>query len=171
LLKPKVTGMIRMSQDHKASAPSERLRIEQAGGQVIDGRVEGLEPCRTLGDFDVKGQVAKGVVSIVPEVRRHEFVPNGSNPAQAVLVCATDGVWDVLSGQDVCNLIVARKEICKLQTEMADGREGPDKEVLKLLAEDLVQFSIAKGSKDDCTAIVAMISVPPATSGDGVKRI
>eukprot|EP00435_Cladocopium_sp_Y103_P057613 s77_g19.t3 len=35
---------------------------------VIDGRVEGLEPSRTLGDFDVKMTVKPGVISIVPEV-------------------------------------------------------------------------------------------------------
>lgn len=163
VLKPKPTGITWMSQDHKASSPHEKLRIESAGGQVYDGRVEGLEPSRTLGDFDVKAQVNKGVISIVPEIRRHEFVPKGSSPAQAVLVCATDGVWDVLSGHDVCNLIVARKEICKLQADLAAGSERPDRKVLKLLAEDLVQFSIAKGSRDDCTAIVALISVPPAS--------
>jgi len=160
-LKPKVNGIVWMSKDHKASCPSEKLRIEQAGGQVYDGRVEGLEPSRTLGDFDVKAQVNKGVISIVPEVRRHEFVPNGSTPAQGVLICATDGVWDVLTGKDVCDLIVARKEICQLQTDVAAGSEEVDRQVLKALAEDLVQFSIAKGSRDDCTAIVALISVPP----------
>lgn len=160
LLKPKVTGITWMSRDHKASSPEEKRRIERAGGQVMDGRVEGLEPSRTLGDFDVKLRVAKNVVSIVPEVRRHEFVPNGSAPAQAVLVCATDGVWDVLNGHDICNLIIARKDICGLQTAMASESARPDRQVLKLLAEDLVQFSIAKGSRDDCTAICALISVP-----------
>lgn len=167
LLKPKVTGITWMSRDHKASSPEEKRRIERAGGQVMDGRVEGLEPSRTLGDFDVKLRVAKNVVSIVPEVRRHEFVPNGSAPAQAVLVCATDGVWDVLNGTDICNLIVARKDICGLQTAMASGSARPDRQVLKLLAEDLVQFSIAKGSRDDCTAICALISVPADSRREG----
>lgn len=166
VLKPKVTGITWMSQDQKASTASERQRIHQAGGQVMDGRVEGLEPSRTLGDFDVKANVKPGVISIIPEIRRHEFVPDGATPAQAVLVCATDGVWDVLTGQDVCNLIVARKEICKLQADMAAGCEAPDRDVLKLLAEDLVQFSIAKGSRDDCTAIVSLISVPSASAED-----
>lgn len=160
-LKPKVNGIVWMSCDHKASAASEKLRIEQAGGKVNDGRVEGLEPSRTLGDFDVKAQVSKGVISIVPEVRRHEFQNNVST-SQAIMVCATDGVWDVLSGQDVCNLIVARKDICRLQTAMVAESESPDSQVLKDLAEDLVQFSIAKGSRDDCTAIVTLISVPAA---------
>lgn len=171
-MKPKVEKAIWMSIDHKASSETERVRIQRAGGQVHDGRVEGLEPSRTLGDFDVKAQTAPGVISIVPEVRRHDFVPNGATPAQAVLVCATDGVWDVLSVQDVCNLVIARKEICKLQTEMAAESPNADKQVLKLLAEDLVQFSIAKGSRDDCTAITAFISVPgeDARGPGGLRR-
>jgi serine/threonine protein phosphatase PrpC len=160
VMKPKVLGMTWMSEDQKASKPAEKLRIRKAGGQILDGRVAGLEPSRTLGDFDVKAAVAKGVISIVPEVRRHEFVPDASTPAQAVLVCACDGVWDVLSGQDICDLITARTEICDLQIEMAARSWAPDRGVLQVLAKDLVEFSVAKGSKDDCTAVVAMISVP-----------
>lgn len=165
-VKPKVNGITWLSTDHKASSSSERLRIQRAGGRVCDGRVEGLEPSRTLGDFDVKDSTQKGVISIEPEVRRYELMPTDpSVAAQAVLVCATDGVWDVMTGQDLCNLIVARRDICKLQTAMAAGLEGPDSSVLKALAEDLVQFSVAKGSRDDCTAIVALISAPPYLQG------
>jgi serine/threonine protein phosphatase PrpC len=155
---PKVSGLFWLSRDHKASAPEEMKRIADAGGKVVDGRVEGLEPSRTLGDFDVKAQVAKGVISIVPEVRRHVLC-DGHAPAQAILVCATDGVWDCISGQDVCDLVHARKELAKLQADIGVATK-PSRQPLKDLAEDLVQFSIARGSRDDCTAIVCMISVP-----------
>lgn len=174
---PQATRLTWLSRDHKASMPYEQERIRKAGGMVMDGRVEGLEPSRTLGDFDVKGMVKKGVISIVPEVRRHEIC-NGSEPGQALLVCATDGVWDVLHGKDVCNLINSRKDLVQLQASAlaqvcGDGASnatdkasagrggGSSKEVLKDLAEDLVQFSIAKGSRDDCTAVVALITVAP----------
>lgn len=53
------SGITWLSRDHKASTPSERERIQRAGGVVTDGRIEGLEPSRTLGDFDVKMQVKK----------------------------------------------------------------------------------------------------------------
>lgn len=159
-LAPKVLSVCWLSRDHKASAPEERKRIMQAGGMVTDGRVEGLEPSRTLGDFDVKMHVKKGVISIVPEVRRYEL-GDGSGPAHAILVCATDGVWDVMTGQDVCDLVQARKELGRLQAGIGGGPGGPapDCQPLRDLAEDLVQFSIAKGSRDDCTAVVALLSV------------
>jgi len=166
----KVTSLTWMSRDHKAGVPWEKQRIQEAGGTVSqDGRVEGLEPSRTLGDFDVKAIVKKGVISIIPEVRRAEL-GDGTGPAQAILICATDGVWDVLSGQDVCNLIAARKELAQLQVAVLEDVTGEkpglaaaaEHKVLKMVAEDLVQFSIAKGSRDDCTAVVALISVAPA---------
>merc|ERR1712173_106761 len=83
---PKVENLVWLSRDHKASCAYEKDRIQKAGGKVVEGRVEGLEPSRTLGDFDVKCAVRPGVVSIVPEVRRHEL-GDGSRPFQGVLVC------------------------------------------------------------------------------------
>jgi len=160
----KATSLCWMSRDHKASAPEEVRRIRAAGGRVVDGRVEGLEPSRTLGDFDVKMAVPEGVISIVPEVRCQGLAEEGGSPAQALLVCATDGVWDVISGQDVCDLVHARRELAAVQVAMLPEPHRPasgkvDIQPLRDLAEDLVQFAIARGSRDDCTAVIAMISV------------
>jgi len=156
-----VTQVIGMSKDQKASTPEEMRRIRQAGGMVIDGRVEGLEPSRTLGDFDVKMQVRKGVISIIPEVRHHQLgAPEGDTAVQSILMCATDGVWDVISSQDVADLVHARQELAAVQLGMFGEAplEKADLRPLRDLAEDVVRFAVARGSHDDCTAIVAMIS-------------
>eukprot|EP00932_Pfiesteria_piscicida_P016241 SRR837773.3177.p1 GENE.SRR837773.3177~~SRR837773.3177.p1 ORF type:complete len:263 (+),score=55.71 SRR837773.3177:118-789(+) len=151
-----------MSRDQKASSPEEVARIKAAGGRVANGRVEGLEPSRTLGDFDVKLSVPPGVISIDPEVRYLEL-GDGKAPCQALVVCATDGVWDVITGQDLCDLIHARKEIAALQTSLLqDASSRADSQPLRDLAQDLVQFAVARGSRDDCTAVTGMISVVPA---------
>lgn len=160
----KVQSLVWMSKDHKANMPEEKRRIQAAGGHVVDGRVEGLEPSRTLGDFDVKMQVKKGVISIVPDVRRYELGEGHPGVAQAILVNATDGVWDVISGQDVCDLIHARKELAALQAAICAGDKA-NCQPLRDFAEDLVQFSIARGSRDDCTAVCSLISVLPQTRG------
>jgi len=150
-----------LSRDHKASCPIEQKRIEAVGGAVIDGRVEGLEPSRTLGDFDVKMTVKPGVISIVPEVRSVE-VDAGSTASgrRGILMCATDGVWDVMTGQDLCKLIQARKDLAAFLSPEA-LLEAPRNglQALHELAEDIVQFALAKGSRDDCTCLVAMIMV------------
>lgn len=154
-----------MSKDHKASSPSETKRIREAGGMVMDGRVEGLEPSRTLGDFDVKASVKEGVISIVPEVRRFEL-GDGAGPTHAVLVCGTDGVWDTITGQDVCDLINARKELATLVADAESGTPavpGKAGKPLQDLAQDVVQFAVARGSRDDCTCIAALISVLSGT--------
>lgn len=250
---PSLESLCWLSCDHKASTATETLRIQQAGGTVHDGRVFGLEPSRTLGDFDVKEQTGEGVISIVPEIRRAEL-GDGNDAAHALLICATDGVWDVLNGQDIAKMVNGREELgpllqqqvsprsgtvtcnrenggehCPLQDQQAllhpaddasrcdasedgkrhpsqcqqqppehlaaDGGEHSDKngqprlqdqqqlvddgqkcskdeagqqrsphdrqQPLQQLADDLVKLSKARGSKDDCTAIVMLISVEP----------
>ena len=43
--------------DHKPTNPDERARIEQAGGHVTQGRVNGqLAVSRALGDFELKNR-------------------------------------------------------------------------------------------------------------------
>jgi len=243
---PSLQSVCWLSCDHKASAAAEISRIQQAGGTVFDGRVFGLEPSRTLGDFDVKQQTGEGVISIVPEIRRAEL-GDGNNAAHALLICATDGVWDVLNGQDIAKMVKGREELgpllqqqvrltcntdkggehCPLQDRQVlrladdasesgaseDGKPHPlqcqhhsprladdsikqsgdndgqpcphgqqqlvdgsqkciedeagqqrsqdQQKPLQRLADDLVKLSKARGSKDDCTAIVMLISVEP----------
>jgi serine/threonine protein phosphatase PrpC len=46
---------VELSKDHKPDLPSERTRILKAGGEVVDGRVNGmLALSRAIGDFDYK---------------------------------------------------------------------------------------------------------------------
>lgn len=151
-----------LSKDQKASSPHELERIRKLGGSVERGRIEGLEPSRTLGDFDVKCRVPPGVVSIVPEIRTYQVGADSDLPAQGLLICATDGVWDILTSRDVLSMVTARgRDLAKLQALVDAAPQGADldDDVLREICQDLVQFSVAKGSEDDCTSTVALISV------------
>ncbi|PQM33948.1 putative protein phosphatase 2C 49 [Prunus yedoensis var. nudiflora] len=67
---------INMSQDHRPIYPSERKRVEELGGYVDDGYLNGvLSVTRALGDWDMK-------------------FPRGC-----------DGIWDVMSSQHAVSLV------------------------------------------------------------------
>ena len=99
-----------LTKDHQVSNPHERARILRTGHSPENGRVCGLEPTRTLGDFDVKAQ-AEDAVSCVPEVflfshhepsddpaidlkkKRRAARKRTSEKRHVLLLLATDGVW------------------------------------------------------------------------------
>lgn len=99
------------TEDHKPSLPTERERIVNAGGSVIIQRVNGsLAVSRALGDFEYKNVVGRGqceqLVSPEPEVLKVE-----RNPADEFLVLACDGVWDVMSNEEVCSYVASRLRV------------------------------------------------------------
>jgi len=90
-----------LSCDHKPSRPDEMRRIEKAGGFVMHlgvPRVNGvLAVSRALGDAELK--------SLVPAQAEYRTVAR--SPTHKFAALATDGVWDVLSNQEVMDLIAA----------------------------------------------------------------
>lgn len=73
----------------------------QAGGFISDGRVNGsLNLSRALGDLEykrVKGlPPAQQMITAMPEIRSLEL-----HSGDEFLVLACDGIWDVLSNQQV----------------------------------------------------------------------
>lgn len=150
-----------LSRDMKASEPYEQERIQSCGGEVINGRCGSLAATRTIGDRDVKTALPHGCISIVPEVRGIDLsIKNESSTG--IIVVGSDGIWDVTSAADVRGLVVARiEELRQLVASCPPGAAITDSGVLKDISHDLVMFSVAKASTDDCTALVALITPPP----------
>ncbi|CAN6237590.1 unnamed protein product [Urochloa humidicola] len=108
---------VQLTVDHKPSLPEEASRIARCGGRVFALRDEpsvarvwlpgedipGLAMARSLGDLRLKRH---GVVA-EPEVA-HRRVGSGD----LFIVLATDGVWDVMSNEEVVSVVcaTARKE-------------------------------------------------------------
>lgn len=98
------------TRDHKPDVPSEKKRIRAAGGYVVPGdeaqpaRVDAvLATSRAFGNFRFKDAAQ------TPGTRKVISVPDVSifeARAGDVLVLATDGVLDVLSGSEVITLAV-----------------------------------------------------------------
>lgn len=97
------------TKDHKPSDPNEKLRIENSGGCVIMDRVNGnLAVSRALGDFSFKDKTdfstKEQAVSPEPTVT---IIPRDLTNDQFI-VLACDGIWDVMSCDDVRNFVFTK---------------------------------------------------------------
>ncbi|XP_019877597.1 probable protein phosphatase 2C T23F11.1 isoform X2 [Aethina tumida] len=109
-----------LSKDHKPSNQEELDRITAAGGWVNSNRVNGnLALSRALGDFIFKRNADKSpeeqIVTAYPEVEERELTPEWE-----FIVLACDGIWDVMSNEDVIAFVrknialgVDPEEICE----------------------------------------------------------
>lgn len=119
----------RLSYDHRADDPAEVERIQQAGGFCLRGRVTGvLAVARSLGDHGLKDFVI---------ARPH--VSSFCGEQAEVVIVACDGLFDVMTDQQVVDLVYEWKE---------------DKESV---AQRLCKEAIARGSTDNVTAIVCWL--------------
>jgi len=148
-----------MSFDHKPMNPLERARIDTAGGFVQWNRVDGdLAVSRALGDFGYKNRpdlpAEQQKVSPYPDIIVHE-----RQESDDVLLLACDGLWDVMSNAEAIN------EIREL-FELGEGNAV-------LIAEEMLDVSLNKGSKDNISAMVVKLpgaNIGPETGGGVAGR-
>ncbi|GER53542.1 protein phosphatase 2c [Striga asiatica] len=141
---------IALSIDHKPSREDEYARIEAAGGKVIQWnghRVFGvLAMSRSIGDRYLKPWIIpKPEVMFVPRARDDDC-----------LIIASDGLWDVMSNEEVCEL--ARKRILiwhkkNGMSPLVERGRGVDP-AAQSAAEYLSNVALQKGSKDNISVIV-----------------
>jgi serine/threonine protein phosphatase PrpC len=116
-----------ISTNHKCTNKVEMKRIEKEGGQIVDDRLGGiLAITRGLGDFDLK----KKGLSCEPSITK-KLIDHNVN----YCVLASDGVWDVLSPDEVSKII---KKCAKMEDS----------------AKDIVEEAVKKGSEDNISCIV-----------------
>jgi protein phosphatase 1B len=143
---------IEMSHDHKPYLETEQRRIEAAGGTVQMRRVNGdLAVSRALGDFSYKAlrdlPAESQQISAEPDVKWVE-----RSETDQFLVLACDGIWDVMSNEEVAQFI--------LQQSTEGGVDN-----LGELAEILIDTCLEKGSRDNMSVvIVAFPNAPRPTA-------
>lgn len=141
------------TQDHKPILPKEKERIHRAGGSVMIKRVNGtLAVSRALGDFDYKNVKNKGqceqLVSPEPEI----FCQIRED-ADEFLVLACDGIWDVMSNEDVCSFIHSRLKITH---------------DLVTISNQVIDTCLHKGSRDNMSIIIIAFPGAPETSAEHI---
>lgn len=136
--------MIAESVDHKPNHPTEKARIEAAGGFVSQEeppRLDGnLAVSRGIGDFEYKQDTGKSAAlqkcSCVPDIYECSGVQAG---AFCILCC--DGVWDVMSGENVAVLV---REWVQREPTVDLGE----------VAAEIIRTSLRRNSRDNVTAMI-----------------
>ncbi|TKY71197.1 phosphatase 2C 70 [Spatholobus suberectus] len=98
---------IKMTEDHKITNYSERLRIEETGEPLKDGetRLYGINLARMLGDKFLKQQDCR--FSSEPYISQVVHIDQAS---KAFAILASDGLWDVVSVKKAIQLVFQMKE-------------------------------------------------------------
>ncbi|XP_028928267.1 protein phosphatase 1G [Ornithorhynchus anatinus] len=131
-----------MSYDHKPEDELELARIKNAGGKVtMDGRVNGgLNLSRAIGDHFYKRNKnlppEEQMISALPDIKVLTL-----NEDHDFMVIACDGIWNVMSSQEVVDFV---------QAKIGQRDENGEPRLLSSIVEELL---------DQCLA--------PDTSGDG----
>ncbi|XP_069461563.1 protein phosphatase 1G isoform X2 [Ambystoma mexicanum] len=131
-----------MSYDHKPEDELELARIKNAGGKVtMDGRVNGgLNLSRAIGDHFYKRNKnlppEEQMISALPDIKVLTL-----NEEHNFMVIACDGIWNVMSSQEVVDFI---------HEKIGKKDENGELRTLSSIVEELL---------DQCLA--------PDTSGDG----
>ncbi|KYQ92435.1 protein phosphatase 2C-related protein [Tieghemostelium lacteum] len=120
---------IRLSHDHKGSDADEAKRIVDAGGFVVNHRVNGiLAVTRSLGDHSMKDYVIGD-----PYMRTIKL-----DDTHTHLILACDGLWDVTSDQESTDLIINETDA-------------------QNMSEKLLNHALKKGSTDNISIIVIIL--------------
>jgi len=164
---------LRLSEDHRPNNTNERQRVRAAGGTVtkdargiwrVGPREENryareldkkkkkevggkwyLSTSRSFGDLALK--VPDPIVTATPEVKVVDLVPE-----DWAVVLGSDGIFDVLSDQEVADV---------LYKAMAVNGKDPVG-----AAKELVQAAFRAGSRDNLTAVTMRLGWSPAPSSD-----
>lgn len=137
----------RLTKDHSPTIYEERMRIQKAGGSVIDGRVNGmLEVSRSIGD----GRFKHCGVTANPDVFRFQITGE-----DAFILLACDGLWKVFDVDSAIKWVAHALEEAKLSRKFPDCYAQAQSVV-----NGLVNEAVKRGSSDNVTALLVSIIGP-----------
>ena len=133
-----------LTQDHRLTRPDELARIRNAGGLVVNHRLNGsLAVSRSFGDVLHKDAATCPTLTAAPEVAIRAL-----DDEDEFVVVGCDGLWDTLSMQTVTNFVRA---------ELQRHRD------LQRAAKALTEEAIARGSVDNVSVIIVALHQGPGS--------
>jgi protein phosphatase PTC2/3 len=159
---------IALSRDHKPSVPEEVNRIQNAGFEVLqETHMQGGQPVvyhkigsgsskvgfsRSFGDFEFKTNTGLSpedqAVTAAPEVTLHSRC---SEDAFVILAC--DGVWDVMTNEEVGSFVAKRTEYYKSIASASSMTP-----VLPIVCDELLDECLTRGSQDNMSVTIVALS-------------
>ena len=97
---------------------------------------------RAIGDHLIPAVIAQPDVAVL---HRH--------PTDEFLICATDGLWDVMTDEEACDM--TRKCLARAEAK------GARKLSTRVAANVLLKAALDKGSTDNITIAVVDLRTPP----------
>ncbi|KAL5268790.1 hypothetical protein ACHWQZ_G002589 [Mnemiopsis leidyi] len=145
-----------VTRDHKPYNDDERRRIEKAGGSVMMQRVNGsLAVSRALGDYEYKSTQnmpsIEQQVSPQPEI----FVLERDYEHDEFLVIACDGIWDVMSNQQVLEFVHKELTIREDRGQICDN---------------LIEECFQRNSRDNMSVILVTFPAAPTVNEEAVLK-
>jgi len=171
-VKVKQPSVVEVSKDHKPNLPSEKERIEKAGLEVVvqeDLNIYKIQKdnqkiafSRSFGDFDFKSNpdissLNQQAVIALPDVYIH---PRSAK--DAFLLLASDGVWDVMSNEEVASFVL--KQFDDLGDDLAK------------VGDELIKECFERKSEDNMSVVIVSLKLNDGDGGvdeisDMVKRL
>merc|ERR1711976_600190 len=144
------------TQDHKPSNEPEKERIQNAGGSVMIQRVNGsLAVSRALGDFEYKNVEGKGPTEQLVSPEPEFYMKRRESDKDEFLVLACDGVWDVMTNEDICSFISARMRVT---------------DNLEQIANEVIDTCLHKGSRDNMSIIIIAFPAAPKVDPEALRK-
>jgi len=137
--------------DHSAKDPLEGKRVIEAGGHIINDRVNGmLAMTRALGDHILKmPALPNDVVSNVPDITSTDITKQDT-----FIINACDGLWDVLSDQQAVELVnQSLRELEPLKQQL----HLENRSLAEILSRMLVEEALARGTTDNVSCVVIFL--------------
>ena len=132
---------IPLSKDHKPLTYLEKKRIHKQGGVISirpddDPRIGQYSVSRSFGDGE------ESFISQEPEIIQYEY--DNDN----FIVVACDGLWDVLSNQEVIDFVQTYLDVLSIRKNYIETNS--DNNIAKKLAE----YALLKGSTDNVSIVI-----------------
>ena len=103
------------TEDHKPNSPTEHLRIIKAGGSIYQNQMnyELVQNGEILKEEKFGGK--KGIIIPTPDIM---FIDNLGKAKYVVMGC--DGIYDVLSNEEIATMFIEAKSHCKTREHYCD---------------------------------------------------